>query len=273
MFGYGPSDPVAIALHAQSDDVAILAKSLGAKLDVSGALTTTVNVGGSRNTPRVTQTLDATNFRAGKYTIPKMHAQLTADPQTVQLQAFEADLVRGRLLANASLPIRLTAPIGLRDAPLTAALHADGIDLAQFDALLPNNAKLGGTIDGQIGASGTESNPAVTGTLTLAGGTYSSNLLRSRVTDGRARLDFTNTQARLTGVHAGIGGGAIDGAVNATFGDLRDLQRTLAFDGQFTAQHAALNIANLFSGTIDGTLTARKPQGAIPTIGGSIAFS
>jgi autotransporter translocation and assembly factor TamB len=272
-FGYGPGDPVAIALHAQSDDVAVLAKSLGAKLDIGGALTTTVNASGSRNAPHVTQTIDATNFRSGKYTIPKMHAQLAADPQTVQLQAFEADLVRGRLLANATLPIRLTAPIGLRNAPLIAALHAEGIDLAQFDALLPKDAKLGGTIDGAIAASGSESNPAIAGTLTLAGGSYASSLLRSAVTNGRARLDFTQTQARLTGVHADLGGGTIDGALNATFGDLRDLRRTLAFDGQFAAQHAALNIANLFSGTIDGTLTANKPQGDIPTLGGTIAFS
>jgi autotransporter translocation and assembly factor TamB len=272
-FGYGPSDPVAIALHAQSDDVGILAKSLGAKLDVSGPLTTTANVSGSFNAPRLAQTIDATNFRAGKYTIPKLHAQLTADRQSLALQAFEADLVRGRLLANATLPIRLTAPIGLRNAPLTATLHAEGIDLVQFETLLPNNAKLGGTIDGQISASGSESNPALAGTLTLAGGSYSSNLLRSAVTNGRARLDLTATQARLSGVHTDIGGGAIDGSATATFGDLRDMQRTLAFNGQFTAQHAALNIANLFRGTIDGSLTAVKPQGNIPTLGGTLAFS
>jgi len=272
-FGYAPGDPVAIALHAQSDDVAVLAKSLGAKLDISGALTTTLNVSGSRDAPHLAQTIDATNFRSGKYTIPKMHAQLAADQQTLQLQAFEADLVRGRLLAAATLPIRLTAPIGLRNAPLTASLHTEGIDLAQFDALLPDNAKLGGTIDGQIAASGSESVPAIAGTLTLAGGSYASNLLRSGVTNGRARLDFTQTQARLSGVHADLGGGTIDGGLDATFGDLRDLERTLAFNGQFSAQHAALNIANLFSGTVDGTLTANKPRGDIPTLSGTIAFS
>ena len=37
-FGYGASDPVAIALHAQSDDVGVLAKSLGAKWDIAGGL-------------------------------------------------------------------------------------------------------------------------------------------------------------------------------------------------------------------------------------------
>jgi autotransporter translocation and assembly factor TamB len=272
-FGYGPSDPVALAFHAQSDDVGVLAKSLGAKLDVSGALNTTVNVSGSRSAPHLAQTIDATNLRDGKYTVPKMHAQLAADPQTLQLQAFEADLVRGRLLASATLPIRLTPAPGLRTNPLTASLRAEGIDLVQFVPLLPDDAKVGGTIDGQIAASGTQDNPAISGTMTLAGGSYSSNLLRSALTGGRARLELTRTQAQLSGVHADIGGGTIDGAANATFGSLRDLQRTLAFNAQFTAKNAVLNIANLFRGTVDGALTADKPQNAIPTIGGDIVFS
>jgi autotransporter translocation and assembly factor TamB len=272
-FGYRPSDPVAIALHAQSDDVAVLAKSLGAKLDISGALTTTVNASGTRNAPRVSQTIDATNFRYEKYTIPHLHAQLAADPQTLQLQAFQADLVRGRLLASATLPIRITAPVGLRNAPLTASLGAEGIDLVQFETLLPNNAKLGGTIDGQISARGTQADPTVAGTLTLAGGSYSSSLLRSAATNGRARLDFTQKEARLTGAHTDVGGGTIDGTASATFGDLRALQRTLAVNAQFTAKNAALDIAGLLRTTIDGTLTAEKPPGDIPTLGGTLAFS
>jgi autotransporter translocation and assembly factor TamB len=271
--GYGAGDPVAIALHAQSGDVAVLAKALGAKLDVSGAFTTTLNASGSRRAPRVAQTLDATDVRYGKYTVPRVHAQLAADPQTLELQAFEADLARGRLLASATLPIRITAPVGLRNDPLRASLRAEGIDLAQFATLLPNNAKTGGTIDGQIAASGTPSDPRITGTLTLAGGSYSSDLLRSAATGGRARLDFTQKEAHLTGAHVDVGGGTIDGGANATFGDLRALQRTLALNADFTAKNAALNIAGLFRGTINGELTAVKPPGEIPTIGGTLAFS
>jgi translocation and assembly module TamB len=48
---------------------------------------------------------------------------------------------------------------------------------------------------------------------------------------------------------------------------------TLAADGQITAKNAAINVANLFRGTIDGTLTVGKPRGAIPTLGGTLAFS
>ena len=268
-FGYAARDPIALNLFAQSSDVGVLAKSVGAKLDIGGALSTTINLTGSRSAPQLAQTLDATSLRAGKYTLPKLHAQLTADPQTVHLQTLEADLVRGRMVASGTFPIRFRSP----DEPFSATLRAEGIDLAQFALLLPQDAKIGGTIDGQIATSGTTNNPVVNGTLTLAGGTYSSNIVRSALTGGRARLDFTRTEAHLTGLHADIGGGAIDGAGNATFGTLNDLQHGLAYNGGLTAQHVVLNVANLFSGTLDGTLAAQKPQDAIPTLSGSLAFT
>jgi autotransporter translocation and assembly factor TamB len=272
-FGYGAHDPIAIALHVQSDDIALLAKSLGAKIDAAGAFTTTLAAAGTRAAPRLTQTLDVTNLTSDHYTVPRIHAELAADPNTLRILAFEADLQKGRLSADAVLPIRLTAPIGVRDDPFSADLHADDIELAQFAALLPENSKLTGRIDGNVGVRGTPQAPAVTGTLALAGGGYSSRLVRSGFTNARARLDFTQTQARLSDLHTDVGGGAFDGAANATFGDLRDLDRTLAVNGSITAKNAAINIANLFRGTIDGTLDLSKAQGAIPTLGGTLAFT
>ena len=84
---------------------------------------------------------------------------------------------------------------------------------------------------------------------------------------------MTHTEARLSELHSDVGGGAIDGAATATFGDLRDLRRTLAFDGTFGAKNAALNIANLFRGTVDGTLEATKPVGEIPRSAARSSFS
>ena len=122
-------------------------------------------------------------------------------------------------------------------------------------------------------ASGIESDPVLSGALTLRGGSYSSSLVRSEFSNARARLDFSRAEARLTDVHADVGGGTFDGGIDATFGDLRDLQRTLAFEGHVTAERAAINIANLFRGTLDGTVETRKARGAIPLIGGTLAFS
>ncbi len=272
-FGYGAHDPIALALTARSDDISLLAKSFGANVDAGGGFTTTIDAGGTRAVPRLTQTVDATNLRSGKYVIPRAHAELTADSAIVQLRTLDAQFARGRLLANATVPITLQPAPAIRNAPLTASLRASGIDLAQFAALLPGNAKLGGTLDGAVDASGTIATPAIAGELTLAGGSYSSSLLPSGIAGARARLDLARSSARLSGVHATLGGGSLDGSLDATYGDLRDARSTLAFDGSFSAQHATINAANIAHGTLDGTLTAHKARGDIPQLAGTLTFS
>jgi autotransporter translocation and assembly factor TamB len=273
-FGYHASDPLALALRVQSGDVALLAKSLGVPLNVGGAFTTEIAAGGTRAAPRLTQTFDATDLRSGRYTFAQVHAELSADPATLQLRTLDARLARGRLLAAATVPIELhPAPAIRSDAPLSASLRAQGVDLAQFAALLPGAATLGGTLDGAVSATGTLADPAVTGTLTLAGGSYASALLPAGITAARARLDLTRSEARLGDLHANLGAGSLDGAFDATFGDLRDVRRTLAFTGELRAQRAAIDVAGAVRGTVDGTVTADKARGALPRIAGDVTFS
>ena len=273
-FGYRASDPVALALHVQSDDVGLLAKSVGAKLDVGGTFTTTANLTGTRNAPRLTDTFDATNLRDGKYTVPKMHAQLAADPNTLNLQTFEADLTRGRLARNrdaadpndgnarfARCPVeRDAARRGHRSRAVRRSVA--GQCQARRHACRSDRGERR-----RKQSSHHRNADARRRELFIESAAFGADQR------ARARIDLTRTEARLSDAHVDLGGGSIDGTGNATFGDLHDLQRTLALNGQFTAQHAALNVANLFRGTIDGTLQANKPQGDIPTLSGNIAFS
>ncbi len=273
--GYGARDPLAFALHATSPDLPTLERAIGVKLIVGGSVSTTVDLSGTRTSPRVMQTLDATNLRYAHVTIPRVHAVASADATALRLDAFEADLTRGRLVASATAPIVLAPPrIGVRNAPLHVMLRADGVDLSAFAALLPNESKLTGTIDGQIVASGTSQHPAIDGAIALAAGSYASDVVRSAVTNARARLTFTNDTAQLTGVHADVGGGSIDGSGNATFGDARSIAQTLALNAQLTASNAVLDINRYLRGTVNGTVTATKTAGErYAVIGGNVAFS
>ncbi len=273
--GYGAHDPIALALHAQSDDLPTLERAAGLKLVVGGAASTDVRVGGSRAFPRIAQTLDATNISYERYTVPRVHADAAADANTLRINAFEADLAKGRVLATAAIPISLAPPnIGLRDAPLNATLRADAIDLSQFASELPAKSTLAGTIDGRIVASGTPHNPSIDGALALANGTYSSTFVRSPFTNARARLAFTRERAELTGVHTDVGGGTIDGTGSAVFGDVRNLARTLAVNAQLTVQNAGVDINPYLRGKVNGTVTATKPDGRRnTTIGGNVVFS
>jgi len=273
--GYGARDPIALALHATSEDLPTLERAAGLKLVVGGSASTTVNLSGTRVAPRIAQTLDATDLSADHYTVPRVHAQASADESTLRLDAFEADLPKGRVLASATVPITFAPPrIGVRDAPLAAMLRADAIDLSPFAALLPDHSTITGTIDGQISASGTPQDPAVNGSIALAGGTYASDLVRSAIANASARLTFTRATAQLSGLHADIGGGSIDGSGNATFGDARDFAHTFALDAQLTASNARLDVNRYLTGTVNGTVTATKTPGRRDAvIGGDVAFS
>jgi translocation and assembly module TamB len=273
--GYGAHDPIAIALHAQSDDLPTLEHALGVKLTVAGSASTDVHVGGTRSAPQIAQTLDATGVRYAGYTIARVHGDASADAHTLRLNALEADLTTGRLTASASVPIVLAPPrIGVRDAPLTATIRAAGIGLEQFASFVPGNAKLTGTLDGQIVASGTTANPAIDGELALADGGFASNLVRSAVTNARARLTFTRSSAQLTDTHADIGGGTIDGSGTLAFGDLRALRRTLVINAQLSAARVGLDLSGYARGQVNGTLTLAKPaRHREIVVGGTLAFS
>jgi translocation and assembly module TamB len=205
-----------------------------------------------------------------------VHGEAAADETTLRLTTLEADLAKGRLIASATLPITFAPPsIGLRVAPLTATLQADAIDLSQFAASLPGTSTLAGTLSGRVVASGTVHDPAVDGSLALAGVRYSSELVRSPITNARAQLTFTRAQAQLTGVHAEVGGGTIDGGGSATFGDIRDVRRTLALNAQVTATNARLAVNPYLSRSdVNGTITATKIAGRRDVvIGGNVAFT
>ncbi len=137
-FGYGAHAPVALRLFAQSDDLGVLAKSLGAKLDIGGAFSTTADLTGTRSAPQITADTARCNESPQQENTRCPNCTRNSRPirKTVQLQAFEASLERGRLIATGTFPFRLNAPLTIPDNPFTATMRAEGIELAQFAKLL-----------------------------------------------------------------------------------------------------------------------------------------
>ena len=272
--GYAANDPVGIALHAQSDDLALLQRAARVPLGLGGAVSTDVHVSGTRAAPRVALTADATHLTYGGYALTRVHANALADERTVRLNELEADFAKGRLSASATIPIALAPSFGLRNAPLSATLRAEAIDLGEFASALPANSKLAGTIAGEVTAGGTPSDPSIDGSLALSDGSYSSDLVRSAFTNARARLTFTHSQAQLSDVHADVGGGSVEGSGTASFGDLRNFAHNLALRTELIARNVRLDIDRYLLGTVNGTLTATKPANQpTATIAGDVAFS
>lgn len=273
-FGYGAHDPLALAVHAQSDDLAQLAKKAGLVVDVAGSATTDLTLGGTRSAPRLAQTLAATDLTLHGYRVPRVAADLVADPQSVSLSSATVDLQKGRMLVAGAVPIAVTpAGIALREAPLNARLQAESVDLAQFASLLPKGSHLAGIVAGTVTAGGTARAPSLGGGLALSGGNFSSPLVRSPLANMRAQLAFAGTEAKLSGLHADINGGTLDVAGSASVGDLRDPMHALAFDVNVTTSHARFDIANGFAGKVDSSLHATQARGGVPNVSGTVAIS
>jgi autotransporter translocation and assembly factor TamB len=273
-FGYGAHDPLALAVHAQSNDLAQLAKNAGLVVDVAGSATTDLTLGGTRSAPRLGETLVATDLTLHGYRVPHVAADVVADPQSVSLRSATVDLQKGRMLVAGAVPIAVT-PVGiaLREAPLSARLQADGVDLAQFAGLLPKGSHLAGIVAGTVTAGGTVHAPSLGGGLALSGGNYSSPQVRSSLANVRAQLAFAGTGANLNDLHADVNGGTLDVAGSASVGDLRDPMHALAFDVTATMSHAKFDIANEFAGKIDSSLHATQKRGGVPALAGTIAIS
>jgi autotransporter translocation and assembly factor TamB len=273
-FGYRANDPVALALHAQSDDLALLTKSAALPAGVAGAATVDVALSGTRAAPRVTSTLAADNVVVHDYRIPHAGAQLVADSSSLTLRDATVDLQRGQIRAAADIAIGFSpARLAFREAPLHAELHADAVDLAQFVPLFPKGTHAAGTLSGTLTVAGTPNAPSLDGSIALAGGNFSSPLVRSPLANARGQLAFAGTQMRIVGAHADVNGGSLDLGGTASVANLRDPLHALAFDVTATAQHAGLDIAREFAGKVDGQIEATQSAGGIPVLTGNVAIA
>ncbi|MBV8750807.1 MAG: hypothetical protein JO103_13965, partial [Candidatus Eremiobacteraeota bacterium] len=274
-FGLGTHDPLDLTLRAHSPDAAALYnRATGAALDASGALDTTLSVSGTRAAPVVHDVLDLDNPRFRQMNARHTHVDVAYGNRRLTLRQVAVDLIAGRVEANAVIPATLTPPfIDTRDAPLTAHLVAQGVDLGQFAPLLPKNTKLGGIVNGDVAVAGTTANPALGGALQLAKGSFVNPEVASEIHNGTMQIAFAGHDARLTTLHADVGGGAVDGDGSVRFGDLRSGFNAVAFDLTTREKNVGLDIPKLFRGKLDGTLALRRTAGAPVLVAGDLAFA
>ncbi len=273
--GLGANDPVALALHATSPDIVAFAnRATGKTLDASAALDTTLTLTGTRRAPALHDVLDLAAPRYAKTSAKRAHVDVALGGGRLTLNDASADLTAGRLALSGSVPASLAPPfVDRRNAPVTGRLLAQGIDLGQFAQLFPKDTKLGGIVDGDVQVAGTMSDPQLGGRLGLAKGSYVSPQLASRIANGTVQLALAGHEARLTTLHADVGGGAVDGSGSATLGDLRDPGHSLAFSIATQEKNIGLDVPKLIRGKVDGAVTLSRTGGAPLLVGGNLAFS
>jgi len=273
--GLQPRTPLALSLTAQTDDVGALAHTFtGRMYDASGALATTLQVTGTPQQPRVHDTLDADRIRYARYTLPHAHVDVAITRTHVNLQRASADLNGGRITASGDVPLATgRRPTIAPNAPLAFTLAAQGVDLAQFAALLPKGTQAAGTLDGGMLLGGTLANPGLSGTLALSKGSFVGPQLKSKANDVVAQLTFTGTTATLHDTHASIGGGTIVASGRASVPSLRRPAQDLAGRLHVALNNPVLDAPAFFRGRVNGGIDITRSANAPLDLGGNVAFT
>jgi hypothetical protein len=138
--------------------------------------------------------------------------------------------------------------------------------------MLGNNSKLTGTIDGHLGLSGTIAQPQVVGRVTLAQGSYVSDLERVSISQIAAALAFNHASASVERASARLGNGTIAGAGTIAFPNgLGSTSTTLAMTA--SAHGAQLDLPAYGSGTLDAKISLAKRANSDALLSGSVTLS
>jgi autotransporter translocation and assembly factor TamB len=273
-FGLRATDPLAIEIRTASDDVGALANTaLGTKYDASGALAMTTQVRGTRDNPDVVDDVRLTKPRYGNFTAGSLFGRIEATRRVISLSGGGINFERGRLLADATMPIRLV-PFELDPGgvPISARVTADDLELSNFASLLPKNSKITGRIDGTATVAGNLNAPSLGGSLALAGGSFSSPDESIPITNTVAHVTFDRQTITLQEIRASAGGGSVAGNGYAWFPNFRD-PAAAAFQLSMRTTQAQFDLPKYFKGKLDANIAmSRKPSHPV-LVAGTVAVA
>lgn len=273
-FGLGKDAPLDVHVHAATNELAKLVYQVSrTRVPVSGSFESTLDVGGTYHSPTLLAGFDATNVRAYGISINALFGEVQVHRQALVLSNVGATFERGQVSLAGSLPLSL-APLRLAapDQPVSFDLDVVGLDPSVFDEALGNNTKMSGLIDGHIGLGGTIRQPTILGGLSLAHGSYVSDLQRVPITRIAAALTFNRTLASINRAVARLGNGAaqISGHVEFPNG-FSGGGESLSFSG--FARGGQLDLPAFGSGTLDAQIKLNKTPQSQALLAGNVTLS
>jgi autotransporter translocation and assembly factor TamB len=264
-FGLRSTDPLAIEIRTKSDDAAALVNTtLGTKYDASGSLAMQTRIAGTRDDPMITDDVTLTKPRYGNFTATSLFGRITATRRVVSLSGAGINFERGRILADATMPIRL-APFSLDPGgvPISARITADDIELSNFVSLMPKNTKITGRIDGTVQIAGDLNKPELGGSLAFTGGSFSGPAESIPITDTVAQVAFDKQTITLNKFAATAGGGGVAANGYAWIPNFRD-PRDASFQLSMRTTQAQFDLPQYFKGKLDANVAlSHKPGGSI----------
>ncbi|MBV9271583.1 MAG: translocation/assembly module TamB domain-containing protein, partial [Candidatus Eremiobacteraeota bacterium] len=270
-FGLAPHDPLHLELHARTDNPARLIALLSKRsVDVAGSFESTVNIGGTLSKPTYNAGVYATKVRAYGIEVPSLLGGVALAGRDVRVSNLEVNFLSGRVSLAGTLPLQLQPfAIGPPSAPINLDATADRVDLATFAPLLGTGTRAAGTLDGRMALSGRVDKPQVFGRVSLAKGSYASQIETVGISNIGAQLTFNGTSATIDHLHANPGRGSIDGTGTLTFeGNIG--AGALAYNSHITARGAQLDFPAYGSGTLDADLSLTRAPRELALLKGNV---
>lgn len=273
-FGFATTSPMNLTVHAVTTDLPrLIAQATKKRIDVSGRLESTLRIGGSFRSPTIAAAVAGTNVDAYGISMPSFVGQLALHGRDLVVRNAEFAFVKGSAAIAGSLPIELQPfTFGPPNAPVSMDLLANGVDLSSFSGFLGNDTKLGGTLNGHLGISGTVGDPSVLGQLAIAGGSYVSALETTPITGTVGQLTFLGTRATLDRLQAHPGSGSLTGTGTLSFGGGLH-GGPLGYSIAIKTAGAQLNLPQYGSGTLTSNVTLQRVDGQLATLRGTTTIT
>lgn len=272
--GLRPTDPLDVRLHAATDRLAQLVYDVArVRVPVRGSFESTLSIGGTYRAPTFLAGFDASDVLAYGLPISSLFGEVRLQRHALIISNAGATFARGEATVAGSLPL-LLAPLRLAapDQPISFDVDVVGLDPSIFDAVLGNDTKLGGLIDGHLGLAGTIRRPAIVGRASLTNGSYVSNLERVPITQIAAALAFNHTSAAIERASARLGSGTLTGSGSMAF-PAGPSAGNATFALHAAARRAQLDLPAYGNGTLDGAIALVKQPNTTALLSGKVMLS
>jgi autotransporter translocation and assembly factor TamB len=273
--GLRPNDPLDVSLHAATSQLpALISQFTGATVPVTGSFESTLHVGGTFHSPTFVAGIDATDVDAYGIAIASFFGEVRLHGRQLILSNAGATISGGELTLAGSLPLEL-APlrVGPEDQPISFDVDAVGLNPAAFDGLFGSGTRLGGSIDGHFGLTGTIARPIVIGHATLQNGSYVSDVERTPITAAAGRLTFNRTSASIDRVSAKFGNGTVAASGRVAFPRGFAVQNGFSFVVKAIAHDAQLDLPEYGTGTVNADLALTKTPSSSSLLSGNVTLS
>lgn len=271
-FGLHAHDPLQLTLHATSPDLGALMQTFTGKPSrITGAMDTTLSVGGTRLSPLLNDTLALANLRDGAFALPRASAQIAATRTQVTVRNGLVQLPRGSVALAGAVPISVTPHVQLdpRNRPVRFTLGLNDVDFSSFASALPSGTRLAGTMSGVMNVNGTLDAPQLLGSIALHNGYFVGPWDQNPISHVDGTLQFSGNTVTLQNVGADVGSGRMTLAGSARLPNVRNL-RAATFSVALVAHNAQVNNPKYFRGTFNADVTAsRASPTAVPQLAGT----